>query len=225
MNEIFITEDGSHSLLSKKYGVSYHSKYGAIQESQHVFIEAALYPILEKQKEISVLGIGMGTGLNVFMTFLESQKRDLSIDYISYEKFPIGKEQIAQLNYSNALNAEKNQSVFEKIHYSEWAKKITLSPNFSFQKFQKDFAEIDFEYRFDVIFFDAFAPNSQPELWEVPLMKKMFSALKSGGVMTTYCAKGVVKRTLKSVGFTIEAIPGPPGKREMTRAWKRKEKS
>ncbi len=221
MTEIIETTDGSHSLLSEKFGVTYHSKHGAVQESQHVFIEAGLYQKAENSKELAVLEIGFGTGLNVFMTYLEAKNKRLNIKMDTYEIYPITVEQARELNYPQILNAENDCAVFDKLHTCDWGKSIELADFFSFQKLQKDFLEIDETGKYDVIYFDAFAPNAQPELWEVDLMKKMYAALKVGGVMTTYCAKGVVKRTLKSIGFEIEAIPGPPGKREMTRAWKR----
>jgi len=221
MVEIFATEDGSHSLLSEKFGVTYHSKHGAVQESQHVFIEAGLHPKSVDSKELSILEIGMGSGLNVFMTYLEAKKMGLTVDLTTYEIFPISVKQAKELNYASVLNAEKEAFIFEKIHACEWERSIDLSSFFTIKKQQKNFLEIEDMAKYDVIYFDAFAPNAQPELWEAALLQKMYNALKTGGVMTTYCAKGVVKRTLKSVGFEIEAILGPPGKREMTRAWKR----
>ena len=219
MATIITTHDGSHSLLSDEFGVSYHSKYGAIQETKHVFIDAALQPIALKNKEIAVLEIGFGTGLNAYMTLLEAERLSLPVQYTTYEAFPVPMHQVEQLNYSEALAAD--QSLFEQLHNCQWNVPHQICEHFLFVKYQKKFQEIATVNAFDVIYFDAFAPNAQPELWEAPLMQAMYDALKIGGVLTTYCAKGVVKRTMKSVGFEIEAIPGPPGKREMTRAWKR----
>lgn len=219
MADLFITQDGSHSLHSDQFGVSYHSKYGAITESQHVFINAGLLHKAANQKQLSVLEIGFGTGLNAYMTLLESVKSDLQIDYVTYEAFPILQAQVKELNYTSRLQSDFHTS-FEEMHLAPSGEKTELLPFFHFQKFITSFDEINYANQFDVIYFDAFAPTSQPELWETPLLQKMFDALKSGGVLTTYCAKGVVKRTLKAIGFTIEAIPGPPGKREMTRAVK-----
>ncbi len=216
---IFTTQDGSHSIQSEKYGVSYHSKYGAIQETQHVFIDAALNYKSSNQKQLSVLEIGFGTGLNALMTWLEAKKQDLEVDYHTFEAFPISLEQANALNYPIELKTEPSQ--FLQLHTCDWEIQNKFSSNFSFTKYQRDFHEIDFSNQFDVIYFDAFAPNAQANLWEMPLLQKMFDALKKEGVLTTYCAKGVVKRCLKSIGFTIEAISGPPGKREMTRALKR----
>lgn len=219
-NSIFETEDGSHSLFSEQFGVSYHSKYGAIQEAQHVFINAALRFKAVIQKEISILEIGFGTGLNAYMTLLEATKRDLSIEYTAIEAFPISMQQASTLNYSTLLNDEVSPSHFLQMHSADWAKPIRITEQFQFIKQQIKFEAIDFNNQFDIIYFDAFAPNSQPELWEADMLGIMYKALKKDGVLVTYCAKGVVKRTLKAVGFQIEALKGPPGKREMTRAIK-----
>ena len=129
-------------------------------------------------------------------------------------------EVVSTLNYPEILQVPNEGPIFSKIHESSWEKAIPISPAFILKKHQKDFLELKAHNQYEVVYFDAFAPNSQPELWGTTMMEKMFTALKPGGVLTTYCAKGVVKRTLKSIGFTIESIPGPPGKREMTRAWK-----
>ncbi len=220
MPKIINTEDGSSSVLSEKFGVNYHSKHGAIQESRHVFIEAALHYRAETQKELSVLGIGFGTGLNALLTCLEAETLGLKIHYTTVEAFPLSLDFIKKLNYAEVLNLEQAASLFTKIHTCEWGTESTITPHFSILKQKKKFEDIQETAAFDAIYFDAFAPDVQPKLWEAPLMKSMYQSLKPDGVLTTYCAKGVVKRTLKSVGFRIEALPGPPGKREMTRAVK-----
>lgn len=218
---IFETQDGSHSLFSEQHGVSYHSKYGAIQESQHVFIESGLYYKMTGNKSLSVLEIGLGTGLNAFMTLLEAEKHQIKIDYTAAEAYPVSREEALQLNYPDLLESKDWANQFMSIHECDWGESHQLSPNFSFTKLLTRFEELNFTETFDVIYFDAFAPTAQPELWETPVMAIMYRSLKPGGVMTTYCAKGAVKRTLKALGFEIEALPGPPGKREMTRAIKR----
>ena len=221
---LFLTEDGSHSVYSEQLGVSYHSKHGAIQETQHVFINAGLEYILQKSPtEINILEIGFGTGLNAFMTFLESERQPISatINYFAIEAYPLSMEQVFQLNYVEQLDAKIYEDIFLKMHSCEWSEVHPLSKKFNFQKLLMNFEDLDFQNHMDLIYFDAFAPDVQPQLWEQDLMERMFNALRSQGVLTTYCAKGVVKRTLKSVGFFIEALPGPPGKREMTRAIKK----
>ena len=219
--KIFITEDGSHSVYSDKYGVSYHSKFGALKETQHVFINAALRFKAVVQQQISILEIGFGTGLNTFITFLESQKRNLTIKYHAIEAYPLSLELARQLNYTKLIDTGDNQEeLFLKLHQTPWDVPVVLSDQFIFKKELKKFEEIDCENQFDIIYFDAFAPEAQPELWNEAMMRKMYKALHPEGILTTYCAKGAVKRTMKAVGFDIEALPGPPGKREMTRATK-----
>lgn len=218
--EIFETQDGSHSVFSQKFGVSYHSKYGAVQESRHVFIEAGLFPKILGKRTLAVLEIGFGTGLNAFLTFLEAESRQLEIRYEAIEAYPLSMEQVRQLNYPAMLHAENYADQFLRMHQCQWSMPAVLSENFQFKKELQRFEDIDYEKKFDLIYFDAFAPNAQPELWEPEVLSKMYKALKKGGVLVTYCAKGVVKRRLTALGFTVEAIKGPPGKREMTRCMK-----
>lgn len=221
---LFLTQDGSHSVYSEQLGVSYHSKHGAIQETQHVFINAGLNCILQQSpSEINILEIGFGTGLNAFMTFLESERQPIlaTINYCTIEAYPLSMEQVFELNYVEQLDAGHYEDIFLKMHSSDWSDIHPFSKKFNFQKLLMNFGDINFHNLMDLIYFDAFAPDIQPELWEEDLMAKMFNALKLNGVVTTYCAKGVVKRTLKTVGFYIESLPGPSGKREMTRAIKK----
>lgn len=215
---IFLTQDGSHSMMSSAYGVSYHSKHGAIQETQHVFIDAALKYKAAHQNQLNILDIGMGTALNAYMTLLTAKEEKLQINYTAIEAYPISVADASTLNYASLLNQEEPSFLF--FHECDWNKTHQLNNQFTFLKKLNSFHDIDYANQFDIIYFDAFAPNAQPDLWEAPLLTKMYEALKANGVLTTYCAKGVVKRTLKSIGFEIEGIPGPPGKREMTRATK-----
>lgn len=215
---VFITEDGSHSIFSEQFGFSYHSRFGAVQETQHVFIDAALRFKAAVQQEIAILDIGFGTGLNAYMTFLESRRRNLSIDYTAVEAFPITMEQAQALNYSEMLQAEEDQATFLESHQAPWNASIQLSDFFALHKRQQKFQALSFEQSFDIIYFDAFAPTAQPELWNDAMMAAMFRALKPNGILTTYCAKGSVKRSMKKAGFMVEGLKGPPGKREMTRA-------
>lgn len=215
---IIETQDGSHSIFSNEFGVPYHSKYGAIQETDHVFIKAGLRLKAVLQDKLTILDIGFGTGLNALMTYLEAEKRGLSIDYVALEAFPIAMSTVQQLNYPAILKLEP--SVFYQLHESSWNQPTKLAANFQLTKLKCLFQEIAFDNYFDVIYYDAFAPNAQPELWEQPLLQKMYDALKPDGILVTYCAKGSFKRTLKAIGFTVERLPGPPGKREMTRGVK-----
>lgn len=218
--EIIETQDGSHSIYSRQFGVTYHSKYGAIQESRHVFIEAGLFYKVLTQKEIAVLEIGLGTGLNALLTYIESQRRQLQIRYEAVEAFPLTPAQARQLNHPALLEGGAFREQFLAIHEAPWGKRTTLASSFELTKRLGHFEEIEFPPEFDVVYFDAFAPNAQPELWELSTLRKAYEALVPGGVFVTYCAKGAVKRRLKTLGFEVEKLQGPPGKREMTRAIK-----
>jgi tRNA U34 5-methylaminomethyl-2-thiouridine-forming methyltransferase MnmC len=216
--QIIITEDGSTTIYLPEWNEHYHSKFGAIQESRHVFIQKGLS--LFSNQKISVLEIGFGTGLNCLLTFLEAEQGKLEIEYVGVEAYPISREEVEGLNYISVLKNEKLTVIFEELHLSPWEVKNKISSNFSLEKREQFFQEINDMNRFDLIYFDAFGPQVQPELWtEVPF-KKMFDTLKSGGVLVTYSARGSVRRAMQSAGFAVERLEGPPGKREMLRAIK-----
>ena len=224
--KIITTNDGSHSLFVPKLNEHYHSTHGAITESKHVFLEAGLQYVTQNsgKPNIQILEVGMGTGLNVFLTFLYAQKNELpSLSYTAIEAHPLSSAEFKQLNYPQLLNANETQrQFFEQIHFCEANKSMQLSPNFTFCKWHSTLqATVLPQNRYTLVYFDAFAPDVQPELWQTSIFEKLFHAIKSSGILTTYCAKGSVKRTLKQVGFILEALPGPPGKREMTRATKK----
>lgn len=216
--EIIITSDGSTTIHLPDWDEQYHSKHGAIQEAYHVFIKHGLTPI--SKKEVSILEIGFGTGLNSFITFLEAQKNNLTIDYVGVEAYPVSLDEIDKLNYVSKLNATEYKSVFQTLHSSSWEEEHQITLDFSLLKRKQFFADIEDESRFDVIYFDAFGARVQPELWTIEIFAKMYSALNNEGVLVTYSAKGSVRRAMQSVGFTVERLPGPPGKREMLRATK-----
>ena len=217
---IFETADGSHSIFSATYGVSYHSRYGAVQESQHVFIDAALRYKAVRRKSLDILEIGFGSGLNAFMTLLEAKRRHLLLRYTAIEAYPITLAEAERLNFHEALGVPDARAEFLALHRLPWGQPQALDETFVFCKLLQRIEDSAFEAAFDIIYFDAFAPNAQPELWEAPVMARMFEALRPEGVLVTYCAKGAVKRTLRQVGFEVESLPGPPRKREMTRALK-----
>lgn len=214
------TQDGSHSLYSEQFGETYHSKYGAIQESLHVFIKAGFHPKMQEHNSFSILDIGFGSGLNAFLTFLEGEKWNKSIVYEAVEAYPVAISKALTLNYPTQLNAKNKVDIFTQMHECEWNVEHQLSSKFSFKKNLKHFEDLEYEEVFDIIYFDAFAPNTQPELWEIPVLSVMYKALRKNGIFVTYSAKGSVKRNLQSVGFTIEKLAGPPGKREMLRGVK-----
>ncbi|CAN1562766.1 COG4121 Uncharacterized conserved protein [Flavobacteriaceae bacterium] len=216
--EILQTLDGSTTIHLPDWNESYHSKHGAIQEAYHVFIKNGLS--LFQGKSVSILEIGFGTALNSFITFLESQKSVQSIDYVGVEAYPISAEEVLQMNYVAELDAENERPIFELMHQSNWEEKIVISSNFTLTKRKQFFDDISDENQFDLIYFDAFGYRVQPELWSTEIFEKMYKALKVNGVLVTYAARGVVKRSMIVVGFTVEKLARPPGKREMFRATK-----
>ena len=217
---VFESRDGSSTLLSEKFGVTYHSKYGAIQESKHVFIREGLYYKCIGKKELKILEMGFGTGLNTFLTSIEAERLGLSVEYTSVENNPVDQETLAQLNYCEKVGLTNGSCLFKRIHELAWNEWTKLTSRFSLFKKLHSFEEVTFDDQFHLIYFDAFAPNIQPELWQAPLLEKMYRALLPKGILVTYCAKGDFKRALKSVGFKVESPKGPPGKREMVRAIK-----
>jgi len=217
--EIIITSDGSTTIHLPEWNEQYHSKHGAIQEAYHVFIKNGLHQFIDHSK-ISILEIGFGTGLNCFSTFLEAEKLNLTIDYTGIEAYPVKEEEIRKLNYVNELKAEIITNVFAKMHSHEWNTKYDLSKSFSLLKREQFFNQIEDKSAFDLIYFDAFGARVQPELWTVEIFARMYEALRENGVLVTYSAKGSVRRAMQEVGFLVERLPGPPGKREMLRASK-----
>ena len=216
--EIVQTSDGSTTIYLPEWEENYHSKHGAIQEAKHVFIKNGFEQF--NQTEVSIMEIGFGTGLNAFITFLEAKKSNIKINYSGVEAYPVDFNEIAQMNYVSELQAGDFESEFQKMHSSEWNENVKISENFSLIKRQQFFNEINDVEQFDLIYFDAFGYRVQPELWSTEIFQKMFNALKPGGILVTYAARGVVKRSMIEVGFTVEKLAGPPGKREMFRASK-----
>lgn len=216
--KIIKTDDGSTTIQLTDWGECYHSTHGAIQEAYHVFIKNGLS--LLEEKSVSVLEMGFGTGLNAFITFLEANKKDLSINYVGVEAYPISKEEIEDMNYVDQLNAEKFKEAFLLMHNSEWGKETDISENFTLTKRKQFFQDIDDVNQFDIVYFDAFGYPFQPELWSVDVFIKMFKSIKEKGILVTYAARGVVKRAMKEAGFEVKKVPGPPGKREMFIAFK-----
>jgi len=218
-NIIKTTGDNSPTLFSEKFGVHYHSVHGAMTETEIVFIETGLRKVAENSSDINILEVGFGSGLNCFATLKEMELSGYCVFYTALEKYPVDFQTAKNFGIRLDLNHE-DQFLFEKMHEAEWEKKFNIFDRFALTKMQLDFMNFQANEDFDLIYFDAFAPETQPELWTVEMFELMAKALKIGGVLTTYCAKGYVKRNLKAAGFSIEALPGPPGKREITRATK-----
>ena len=220
--QIITTADGSRTIQLEDWNEVYHSKHGAIEEARHVFINAGLHHVLgtHDRCELSILEIGFGTGLNAFLTLLESQRNHFTINYQGVEAYPVTLDEICQLNYVDLISPQ-DQHIFDKLHSCNWNKKVRITSFFELTKRQQFFADITDVNQFDMIYFDAFGARVQPELWTKHIFKKMFDALKVNGVLVTYAAIGQVKREMIELGFLVERLQGPPGKRHMLRATKK----
>ncbi|MEN8885593.1 MAG: tRNA (5-methylaminomethyl-2-thiouridine)(34)-methyltransferase MnmD [Winogradskyella sp.] len=234
---IITTSDGSKTIQIEEWNEQYHSIHGAIQEANHVFLKHGLLfyseEILQLQNTntslaaqsesanttINILEIGFGTGLNAFLTLIASKKLKQAINYVGVEAYPVKQEEIEQLNYVQLIS-EQDASVFENMHRITWEKQHKIAPHFQLEKQEKFFKDISADHLFNIIYFDAFGARVQPELWTEAIFTTMYKALKDNGVLVTYSAKGSVRRAMQAVGFKVERLPGPPGKREMLRATK-----
>lgn len=222
LRKLIVTNDGSHSISVPEMNVMYHSIHGAIQESRHVFIEAGLYaPGRWRRPDATrIFEMGFGTGLNALLTLIESEKQNQSIYYETIELYPLTVEEVKLLNYCSIVGRDDLQESFERFHECAWDQQIPIRPNFSFLKRRDNLLNFETCETFDLIFFDAFDPNTQPELWSEEVFRKMVSVLSDGGILVTYSSKGSVRRAMQAAGFNVEKIAGPPGKREMVRAFK-----
>ncbi len=217
--ELRMTDDGSVTFFDKEKGESFHSQHGAINESKHVFIRSGL-DYLQKQKQINILEIGWGTGLNTLLTFQHNLLNNQKIRYIAFEKFPLQPNEYLSLNYS-ANHVEIEASFLQNLHKSDWDIPIEVNEYFQFTKILADFTQISLHSNFfNLVYFDAFSPEIQPELWTKEVFQKIYNSCTNEAVFVTYSVKGEVRRRLKEVGFRVEKIPGPFGKREITRAFK-----
>ncbi len=216
--EIIQTQDGSTTIHLPEWNESYHSKHGAIQEAYHVFIQNGFR--LFEGKPISVLEIGFGTGLNAFITYLEAQKNtNQQINYVGIEAYPVAMGEAMQMNYAQEIDASQSQ-IFELLHQTNWEEKHLISADFALTKRKQFFQNIKDSHAFDLIYFDAFGFRVQPELWSEAIFKSMYEALKPNGILVTYACRTSIKNAMLSAGFSVEKLPGAPGKREMLRATK-----
>jgi tRNA U34 5-methylaminomethyl-2-thiouridine-forming methyltransferase MnmC len=218
--EVIITGDGSHSIGVPELNVAYHSIHGAIQESMHVFINAGFYGSgqLQLPEPYKIFEVGFGTGLNALLTLIEAEKNKTQVYYEAVEPFPLSEEEVKTLNYCQQLDRPDLQPTFENLHNCEWEKEISISEYFTLKKFSTELISHLTTKQFNLVYFDAFAPNAQSELWTKEVFDKMYSILTPGGILVTYCSKGDVRRAMIAAGFTIEKLQGPPKKREMIRA-------
>ena len=215
---LITTKDGSHSLFSSRFQDTYHSQHGAIQESVHVFIKQGLAFIADQGKSINLLELGFGTGLNFMLSYLFLREHpQITLHYESWEAYPPSAELVRQLNYTAMLNCAE----LDKVYDLDWDHKHSITPNLYLTKKLRRFEEIEYVDTFDLIYHDAFAPTKQPIFWQKDFLEKIALAAKPNAVLVTYCAQGAFRRALLEVGFTVERLPGPPGKREMLRAIKK----
>lgn len=219
--KIILTGDGSHSISVPELSVAYHSVYGAITESLHVFIEAG-YKFVCSQPlyHCSILEVGFGTGLNALLTAIEAEKTEQNIYYAALEPNPLNEEEFRSLNYCELLNRYDLQEYFLRMHQCEWDKSLSFTENILMHKSSRTVQVFEHKPKFHLIYFDAFAPNAQAELWTKEIFDKMYLLLKPGGILVTYCSKGDVRRNMIAAGFKVEKLQGPPHKREMLRAKK-----
>lgn len=217
--EIVVTADGSHTVSIIDSGVTYHSHHGAIGESRHVYLQAALLPLLSAttREEISVLDIGFGTGLNALLSFREARQQQRKLRYTALELYPLSKAEISHLNHGELLSMQKE---FTDIHQAVWEEEVKIDSYFTLHKMQLSILDPIPTAPVDCIFFDAFSPIVQPELWTQSVFEKMHSLLLPGGILVTYSSKSIVRKSMQAAGFRVTKIPGPWGKREMVRAYK-----
>lgn len=219
--EIRMTGDGSATIYLPDLGESYHSLFGAMNESIHVFIQQGLEFILQDKNEVSILEIGMGTGLNALLTCIESHQRRVKISYKAIEPNPLPEEMVESLNYPVMIGHTKSAEFFKRIHQSDWETSVILSGNFGIFKSRSRLEDLkDPSDSYDLVYFDAFSPAVQPELWTTCIFRNICRVMRQGGVLVTYSAKGEVRRNLRDAGFAVERLPGPKGKREMLRGIK-----
>ncbi len=218
--EIITTKDGSKTLFIPQWNEQYHSIHGAIQEAYHVFLQMGFFYCLSLPncKHLHILEVGFGTGLNALITLKETKNNNIPVHYTAVEAFPVLDHEITQLNYPELL--EVPNSVFISLHTALWEKETKLNNTFTLLKRQQKFEDITSQNTYHLIYYDAFGARVQPELWTETMFNKMIDALQPGGVLVTYSAKGSVRRAMQAVGFRVEKLPGPPGKREMLRGIK-----
>lgn len=218
--ELYTTADGSSTFFVAQWDEHYHSIHGAIQESNHVFIEAGLKYFIEKYQPttIKIYEVGFGTGLNAFLTASYLQTTTIKVEYYASEAYSLSLEEVEMLNYTEQME-EHQKELFLKLHTTPWNEKAEISNQFTLIKKQEFLESRTLIGSLDLIYFDAFAPSAQPELWTEDIFSNLLHDISDKGILVTYCAKGSVKRAMKSAGWKIESIPGPPGKREMTRAF------
>lgn len=218
--QLIITKDGSHTVSIPELNVTYHSHHGAIQESLHVFINAGLKYVLDTDNlpVIYIFEMGFGTGLNALLTLIEAERLQQAVHYTTIELYPLQEGEINSLNFCEQLKRSDLDSAFQRLHQCEWEKDVIITPFFTFNKIKVSLFDFTTYQRFNVIYYDSFAPSAQPEHWTMEVFGKLFSILLPGGIFVTYCSKSIVRKAMQAAGFMVTKIQGPWGKREMIRA-------
>lgn len=216
---VITTSDGSTSIKIEDWGETYHSIHGAIQEAKHVYINNG-FERIQKDK-LRILEMGFGTGLNAFLTLVEARDVNKKVEYHSVEAYPVTEQEMKALSFTALYSQEEDEAMFQKMHYGEWDVLNKISDDFSLYKMHSKFEDMLLTAGyFDLVYFDVFGYQFQPDLWSVDIFQKVYDALGEGGVLVTYACRGPIKRAMKEVGFRTEKVPGPPGKREMLVAFK-----
>jgi len=223
-HELIATADGSHTVRVPEMNITYHSVHGAMRESMHVFINAGFYGsasrLTRENEPLRIFEMGFGTGLNALLTLIEAEKIKTKIYYEAVEPFPLNEQEVRSLNYCDLLKPPDMQNILEQMHNCDWEKEISITANFILLKRNANLLNFKSLKPFELIYFDAFAPTAQPELWTKEVFDKMYAMLEPDGILVTYCSKGDVRRAMMAAGFTVEKLAGPPHKREMIRARK-----
>ena len=215
--EIIRTKDGSHTLYTPRFDEVYHSRNGAMSESRHIFINSGLEAF--HQDEINVFELGFGTGLNAFLSWIYAASKEVRINYHGVELYPLSDDVISKINYPEMIPDHENK--FKRLHEADWEKEIPLSPNFTLHKIKGSVLDLSLPSQsIDVVFFDAFSPDKQPELWTMEVFKKVYDMLDPGGALVTYCSKSAVRKNMQEAGLFVTKLQGPPGKRDMVRAFR-----
>ena len=220
--ELIETRDGSSSLFLPELNETYHSTHGAIAEAYFVFIKNGIehYLATNQKTSINILEIGFGTGLNALITADFASNNNIDVHYSSLEPFPLDHSIIKQLNYTAQLKTFDSKQFFQEIHAADWGKFYSINQHFHLKKVKSPLLDFESSTKFDLIFFDAFAPSKQPEMWEISIFEHLNKMMNEKAQLITYCAQGQFKRNLKSAGFEVQSLPGPPPKKEMVRGVK-----
>lgn len=217
--KIVETKDGLHSLYVPELDEHYHSTHGALQEARHVFIEAGLVHVANEKKDISILEIGFGTGLNAYLTLLKAKEQGLSVTYHGLELYPVPADVASQLNYTATIGENANAEEFLRLHSGNWSETVQIG-QFTLLRINDSVFSFEAPIQYDLIYFDAFGFRAQEEMWGQEVFDKMAAVLKPGSILVTYSSKGEVRRRMQSAGLTVTKLAGPMGKREMVRATK-----